>query len=155
VVAAEHTVGFGDDLDEVARLRAVLLRLGRRLRAIDAGSGLTPAELSVVGATVRWGPIRPSELARREGLNPTMLSRILARLVDDGTLCRQDDPADGRVALVSVTTSGRRLHRQIRAARAQVLHEHIGRLPTSQQRAISAALPALESLVELLDGGRR
>ena len=73
MIADDLADGFGDDLDEAARLRAVLLRLGRRLRAIDAGSGLTPAELSVVGATVRWGPIRPSELARREGLNPTML----------------------------------------------------------------------------------
>ncbi len=143
------------DLDEAARLRAVLLRLGRRLRAVDAGSGLTPAELSVLGAAVRSGPIRPSELARCEGINPTTLSRLLARLVDDGALCRQDDPTDGRGALVSVTARGRRLHRQIRAARARALGEHIARLPTSQQRAISAALPALEALIELVDGSAR
>ncbi|MHB1710676.1 MAG: MarR family winged helix-turn-helix transcriptional regulator [Acidimicrobiales bacterium] len=145
------------DLDKAARLRAVLFRLGRRLRAIDAGSGLTPAELSVLGTAARRGPIRPSELARHEGINPTTLSRLLARLVDENALCRQDDPADGRVALVSVTARGRRLHQQLRAARARTLCEHVARLPASQQRAISAALPALEALVELVelvDGGR-
>jgi DNA-binding MarR family transcriptional regulator len=133
----------------------VLLRLGRRLRAIDAGARLTPAELSALGAVVRGGPIRPSELARREGINPTTLSRLLVRLVDEGALCRQDDPTDGRGALVSVTTQGRRLHQQIRAARGRALREQLARLPASQQRAISAALPALEALIDLLDGSAR
>lgn len=133
----------------------MLFRLGRRLRAIDAGSGLTPAELSVLGAVVRGGPIRPSELARREGINPTTLSRLLGRLVDEGALCRHDDPTDGRGALVSVTARGRRLHLQLRAARARALGEHVAQLPAPQQRAISAALPALEALVGLVDGGAR
>ncbi|MHB1930855.1 MAG: MarR family winged helix-turn-helix transcriptional regulator [Acidimicrobiales bacterium] len=133
----------------------MLLRLGRRLRAIDAGSGLTPGELSVLGAVVRDGPIRPSELARCEGINPTTLSRLLGRLVEDGALCRHDDPADGRGALVSVTARGRRLHQQLRAARARALCGHVARLPTPQQRAISAAIPALEALIELVDGSAR
>jgi DNA-binding MarR family transcriptional regulator len=133
----------------------VLLRLGRRIRAIDAGSGLTPAELSILGTAVRCGPIRPSDLARREAINPTTLSRLLARLVDAGALCRQDDPADGRGALVSATARGRRLYQQLRAARARALCEHVVRLPASQQRAVSAAIPALEALVELVDGSAR
>jgi DNA-binding MarR family transcriptional regulator len=155
LVAGETGSRPAGDLDEAARLRAVLLRLGRRLRAIDAGSGLTPVELSALGAVVRGGPIRPSDLARYEGINPTTLSRLLARLVDEGALRRQDDPTDGRGALVSVTAVGRRLHQQLRAARGRALREHLARLPASQQRAVSAALPALEALIELLDGSTR
>jgi DNA-binding MarR family transcriptional regulator len=128
-----------------------LLRLGRRLRAIDAGSGLTPAELSVLGAAVRCGPIHPSALAQCEAINPTTLSRLLARLVDEGALCREDDPADGRGALVCVTARGRRLHQQLRVAHARALCEHVARLSDSQQRAISAAIPALEVLIEVVD----
>jgi len=143
------------DLDEAAQLRAALLRLGRRLRAIDAGSGLTPAELSVLGSVVRSGAIRPSALAQAEGMNPTMLSRLLARLVDGGALERQDDPADRRVALVTATPLGRHVHRQLRVARAKALWRHVGQLPVEQQRAISAALPALEALVELVECERR
>jgi DNA-binding MarR family transcriptional regulator len=143
------------NLDEVDRLNAVLFRLGRRLRAIDARTGLTPAELSALGTAVRVGPIRPSELARREGINPATLSRLLARLVDEGALCREDDPADGRGALVCVTARGRRLHQQLRVAHARALCEHVARLSDSQQRAISAAIPALEALIEVMDGSAR
>ncbi len=143
------------DLDEPARLRAALLRLGRRLRAIDAGTGLTPAELAVLGAVVRCGPVRPSELAQLEGLNPTMVSRLLAHLVDEKVLCRDDDPADRRGALVAVTARGHQLHQQLRAARAHALFVQLQRLPPAQQEAISAAVPALEALSELLGGHRR
>ncbi len=108
-----------------------------------------------MGVAVRRGPVRPSELARQEGINPTTLSRLLSRLVDDGALCREHDPADGRVALVSATARGRRLHQQLRAARARTLREHVARLPAPHQRAVAAAIPALEALAELVDGGRR
>jgi DNA-binding MarR family transcriptional regulator len=142
------------ETDEAARLRAALLGLGRLLRNIDAGSGLTPTEMAVVAAVDRCGPIRPSDLARHQALNPTMLSRVLTRLVEDGTLARDECPGDGRVALMSVTVRGRQLHQQLQAARAAALRRHMGRLPLSQQQAVSAALPALEALVELLGSGR-
>ncbi|MHB2028437.1 MAG: MarR family winged helix-turn-helix transcriptional regulator [Acidimicrobiales bacterium] len=154
-VADESQSRPAGNLDEVDRLHVVLFRLGRQLRAIDAGTGLTPAELSALGTAVRIGPIRPSELARREGINPATLSRLMARLVDEGALCREDDPADGRGALVSVTAHGRRLHQQLRVARARALCEHVASLSDSQQRAISTAIPALEALIEVMDGSAR
>lgn len=147
------TSGAGDS-DEAVRLRAALLRLGRLLRNIDAGSGLTPAELAVLAAVDRYGPVRPSALARHQALNPTMLSRLLGRLVEDGAVTRGDDPDDGRVALVSVTARGRQLHQQVQRARAAALRQHLEQLTVSQQRAVSAALPALEALAELVGRDR-
>lgn len=152
--SAEALAGGAGDFDEAARLRAALLRLGRLLRNIDAGSGLTPAEISVLAAVDRCGPVRPSDLARHQALNPTMLSRLLGRLVAAGTLARHDDPGDGRGALVSVTVRGRRLHQRLQAARAAELRRHLDRLPASQQQAVRAALPALEALAELVGGVR-
>lgn len=146
--------GGAGDFDEAARLRAALLRLGRLLRSIDAGSGLTPAESAVLAAVDRHGPVRPSDLARQQALNPTMLSRLLGRLVEEGALTRGEDPGDRRVALVAVTGRGRRLHKQVQAARAAELRRQLDRLPTAQQRAVSAALPALEALAELVGAER-
>lgn len=143
-----------DEADEAARLRVALLRLGRLLRNIDAGSGLTPAELGVLAAVDRGGPVRPSELARQQALNPTMLSRLLGRLVAAGTLTRQEDPGDGRGALVTVTPRGRRLHQRLQAARAAALRRHLDQLPAAQQRAVRAALPALEALADLVGRDR-
>lgn len=142
--------GAAGEFDEAARLRAALLRLGRLLRSIDAGSGLTPAETAVLAAVDRHGPVRPSDLARQQALNPTMLSRLLGRLVEEGALSRGEDADDRRVALVAVTARGHRLHKQVQAARAAELRRHLDRLPPAQQRAISAALPALEALADLV-----
>jgi len=142
------------ELDEPVRLETVLLRLSRHLRTIDAGSGLTPAELSVLSAIVRGGPVRPSDLAVHEGRNPTMVSRLLTRLVEDGSIRRQDDPTDGRGALFVATSRGRLLHGQVRSARAAVVASHLGCLPANHRRRISAALPALEALEEQFGGVR-
>lgn len=142
------------ELDESVRLEMVLLRLSRHLRTIDAGSGLTPAELSALSAIVRGGPVRPSDLAVHEGRNPTMVSRLLTRLVEDGSIRRQDDPTDGRGALFVATSRGRLLHRQVRAARAAVVASHLGCLPANQRQQISAAVPALEALEEQFGGVR-
>ena len=146
--------GGGGDFDEAARLRAVLLRLGRLLRSIDAGSGLTPAEPAVLAAVDRHGPVRPSDLARQQALNPTMLSRLVGRLVEEGALTRGEDAGDRRVALVSVTARGRRLHKQLQTARAAALRRQLDRLPPAQQQAVAAALPALEALAELVGAER-
>jgi DNA-binding MarR family transcriptional regulator len=146
--------GGAGDFDEAARLRAALLRLARLLRSIDAGSGLTPAETAVLAAVDRHGPVRPSDLARQQALNPTMLSRLLGRLVEGGALTRGEGAGDRRVALVAVTARGHRLHKQLQAARAAELRRHLDRLTPAQQRAISTALPALEALAGLVGAER-
>jgi DNA-binding MarR family transcriptional regulator len=136
-------------IDEAARLRAAILRLARRLRAIDAGTGFTPAELSCLGAIVHRGPMRSSDLAAAEQLNPTMLSRLLGRLVDAGVVSRQADPEDRRGALVDATARGRRTHERLRTERARALRAQVLLLSDEQRRDLLAALPALEALVEL------
>jgi hypothetical protein len=45
------------DADRTARLRAVIGRLGRRLRTTSAGSELTPTQTSVLFTIVRLGPL--------------------------------------------------------------------------------------------------
>src|SRR5947209_14575939 len=93
------------DLDTAARLRVAIGRLSRRLRTTAAGSaaGLTPTKISVLLTVVRDGPIRLSALAESESLNPTMLSRVIAHLVDAGLLARTSDDGDRRAAWVEAT----------------------------------------------------
>lgn len=146
------TTGSGSvaDLEEAAQLRTVLLKLGRRLRAIGAVGDLTPAEQSALGAVVRRGPLRASELAGIEGLNPTMVSRVLGRLEHDGWVRRFEDEDDRRVVKVESTALGRRLHERLRTERALVLVELLDELPDAKRRVILRALPALEDLAEVI-----
>ena len=85
------------DTDTAARLRASVMRLHRRLRPTAAGAsaGLTPTRLSVLYTVVRLGPIRLSELAAEEGINPTMLSRVIGDLADAGLVTASAIPGTG------------------------------------------------------------
>lgn len=145
-----------DPLEAAARLRTALIRVVRRLQSIDvaAGAGFTPAELSLLGAVVRRGPVRSSELAACEGLHPTMASRLVARLAERGLVCRDPAASDGRATLVSATPDGHERFAQLRAQRAASLSAALERLPLDERRALEGALPALEALGDQLAGSR-
>ena len=133
--------------DAAARLRAVVGKLSRRLDATARGTGLTSSQLSALGVVARQGPIRLAELAEIEHVNPTMLSRIVGALVDDGLLRRRPDPDDRRAGLVEVTPQGRRTHDRLRAERGRALGDGLAALSPEDRAIVEAALPALEALV--------
>jgi DNA-binding MarR family transcriptional regulator len=99
---------------------------------------------------VRNGPIRLAELGEQEGLNPTLLSRTVAHLVEAGLVVRTADADDRRSAWVEPTDAGRRLADEIRQHRTRALRNALARLHQDDQRAVERALPALEQLAEQL-----
>ena len=109
----------------VDRLRMALGITSRYLRSTDAGAGLTPTELSILATITRRGSLRLTELAEIERVNPTMLSRMAARLVEGGLISREAD-----------------------AERTASLAAHLDELTGDDMRALVAALPALEALAE-------
>jgi DNA-binding MarR family transcriptional regulator len=138
------------DADDVNRLRIALGRISRFLDRLSRGHRLTGTQASVLASVTRLGPIRLSELADVEGLNPTMLSRIVAKLEDAGLFRRLPDPVDRRAALVEVTDAGRAEQLRVRAERSELLATRLGALPPDRAAELLAALPALESLAEEL-----
>lgn len=138
------------------RLRAAIGRLHRRLRPTAAGTaaGLTPTRLSVLFTIVRCGPIRLSDLAGEEGLNPTMLSRVVADFAEAGLVTRVSDPGDRRAALVEATSEGRALCERMRGERTDVLDLALASLDEQELRALEQALPVLEKLARGLKGRR-
>ena len=134
------------ETETVERLRVALAILSRALRQTIAGAGLTPTELSVLATVTRLGPMRISDLAEAERINPTMLSRVTARLGEAGLIRREIDSADRRSAQLGPTTAGRALQRRIRAERTASLREHLAGMSQAEVRSILDSLPALESL---------
>jgi len=144
------------DDETVIRLRRVILRLARQLNAASVGEGLTPTQASVLGIVTHRGPLGLTELTEIEGLNPTMLSRVVGKLDSFGLIKRLRDPEDFRAARVEVTPKGRNVYKRIKAQRSAVISESVAGLPDGQQAALLAALPALENLAEdLRDTVRR
>src|ERR1039458_4799518 len=94
--------------DVSVRLRMVTARLSRRLERTRAGAALTSIETTMLATTALGGPVGLSKLARAEGMNPSMLSRVIRHLEDSGLIVRRSDPGDRRAALVAATPAGRR-----------------------------------------------
>jgi DNA-binding MarR family transcriptional regulator len=147
----------GTDSNTTQRLRIVLGRLARALRPTEAGlaADLTPTRVAVLLNTIGSGPIRLSELAAQEGLNPTLLSRTVAHLAEGGLVVRTVDQFDRRSAWVQATQAGREVAEAIREQRTQALEQALGQLSAEDRCSVEAALPALERLAKRLrrEGG--
>jgi DNA-binding MarR family transcriptional regulator len=136
------------DAELVARLRGVIPRLARQFNETSTGADLTPTQYSVLALVRINGPLGLAELTELEGLNPTMLSRIVKVLDERGLIRRLPDPNDMRAARVEVTPAGEQVHDQVRGQRTQVLSEWLERLPPETADLLLAAVPALEALAE-------
>jgi DNA-binding MarR family transcriptional regulator len=136
------------DAELVVRLRGVIPRLARQFNETSTGADLTPTQYSVLALVRVRGPLGLAELTELEGLNPTMLSRIVKVLDERGLIRRLPDPSDMRAARVEVTPEGARLHEQVREQRTQVLSEWLERLPEETAEQLLAAVPAMEALAE-------
>ena len=140
------------DLETAPRLRMAIGKLSRRLRPAPAAvaAGLTPTQISLLLNVARHGPIRLSELATAEAINPTQLSRSVAHLVDIGAVERASDQGDRRAAWVKPTATGRRLAEKIRRERTDALNLALADLAPDERRRIEDAVPALERLADIL-----
>jgi DNA-binding MarR family transcriptional regulator len=139
-----------DDDDEVTRLRLALARIAKLVdRQVTAGN-LTRTQMSVLAAVVRRGRIGATELADLEGLNPTMLSRVIGKLESEGLLRRVAHPDDRRAVLVEPTPAGQRVQRRLRQERRALFAERLDLLPEAIGADLIAALPALEALADAM-----
>ena len=138
------------DDDAAIRLRRVIAKLARQLNASSTGAGLTPSQASVLGLIVAREPLGLGELARLEGLNPTMLSRVISILQSLDLIERIPDPADLRSVSVVSTAAGRRTDKQIKTRRAAAVSRCMDQLEPAQAGALIMALPALEELADTM-----
>jgi DNA-binding MarR family transcriptional regulator len=142
--------GEAMDEDGVIRLRRVISKLARQLNASSTDAGLTPSQASVLGLIVVRGPLSLGELADLEGLNPTMLSRVVSKLQAMGLIDRIPDPADLRSASVAATPEGRQIDQRVKSQRAAAVSQCMDLLTAHHQAVLTQALPALEELAEAL-----
>jgi DNA-binding MarR family transcriptional regulator len=145
--------------DEVDRLRIVLGRISRMVDRQVPGDGMTRTQLSVLGTIARRQTMGMSELAEREGLNPTMLSRIVGNLEAAALVSRTPGPDDRRSVVVEITATGAKLQARRQRERTRLFAERLGRVDPQRTAALLDALPALESLADAMrpdrDAGAR
>jgi DNA-binding MarR family transcriptional regulator len=142
----------GATVEVADRLRAAVARLSRSLRLTHADGNLSPSQREVLFTITRRGPLRLSELAASEGLNPTMVSRIVSHLENAQLVTRSPDGTDARVVHLESTDAGRALCQEMRNERTDALLFALEKLSARQRRELTDVLPTLDALVETLRG---
>lgn len=90
------------------------------------------------------GPIRMGELAERLLVANSSCNRVVGRLVDGGLVERRGDEGDGRVRLVDLTPTGKRVWRRMAAVHSRDIEALFGApLTATQVGAVDAALQQL------------
>ena len=141
------TIAPVDTAALAARLRLGVTRLARRLRQ-EAEAGVTPSMLSALSSAERQGSLTMRDLCHAEQVQPPTMTRIVAALVEAGLVVRDPDPADGRVAWVTVTPEGRRLLERSRRRKEAYLAKSLRSLEQEELRTLEAAAEILERLTD-------
>jgi DNA-binding MarR family transcriptional regulator len=79
------------------------------------------------------------------------VSVLVQQLVTAGLVSRTARPEDRRAVMLELTDAGRQTLTDWLAAHQRRLSGALSRLPAADQQAISAALPALSRLVDVLE----
>jgi DNA-binding MarR family transcriptional regulator len=134
--------------EEIARLRRALRR---GARVADPGNTLAVAQLEILGALAEHPGSRPGQLARLLNMRPNTVTTIVNALAAQGMVARVTATGDRRAVELSVTEAGRQAVLAWQATNAAVLNLAVSTLPVKQQRALAAAVPALDALARAID----
>ena len=141
VVVTQRNEALGQAL---YALGAAVVR--RRTRPL----GLTA--LSTLATLERTGPRRVTDLAVAEEVSQPSMTSVVTQLERLGLAERRRDRGDARVVLVAITRAGRQHLRESRRAGAAALTELIDKLDERDAADLSAALPALRRLLNVVAG---
>jgi DNA-binding MarR family transcriptional regulator len=129
-----------------SQLRLAVLRLSRRLRQEAAGQ-ITASQLSALAAVAHNGEVSLGELAAIERVAPPSMTRIAARMEEQGLVARLADATDRRVARLVITEEGQALLDETRTRRDLFLAGRLQQLTDDERADLARAIPILERLI--------
>ncbi|MFJ9743228.1 MarR family winged helix-turn-helix transcriptional regulator [Streptomyces sp. NPDC101166] len=120
--------------------------LRRRLRAGLTLPRLRGAEVELLRLVAARPGVGVSDAAGELHLAGNSVSTLVNRLVGEGYLVRETDPADRRAARLLLTGAAEARLGDWQRRRAELVGRHVARLDAADREALRAALPALRSL---------
>jgi DNA-binding MarR family transcriptional regulator len=137
-----------------AELLSVIARLNRWATR-QADLSLPPAQGRLLAQIDELGTARIGDLARADHCSqPTMTTQV-QRLEERGWVSREQDPADARAVLISLTEQGRELLAYVRRRRAQVLAPYLDDLDDTERARIEDAVDVLRSFLDAVSAAAR
>ncbi|MFI5838900.1 MarR family winged helix-turn-helix transcriptional regulator [Catenuloplanes sp. NPDC051500] len=136
--------------DTLGRLHQVL----RRAAARRNGAGLLPdAQIAVLRLVEGRPGIRVRDVAEALRAAPNTVSTLVGDLANAGLLARERAPENRRQVRLTLTGQARDRIDAYHAQRREVVADALDRLGPEARDRITAALPDLHRLAELIDAG--
>ncbi|NNM47262.1 MarR family winged helix-turn-helix transcriptional regulator [Knoellia koreensis] len=140
------------DVDDVAAVLSSLSALIRTSRAIgrrlldESGTSSTP--LAVLKVLARGdGHDRPGDLAVATGVAPSVVSRVIARLEEDGLVTRRKDDVDARACHIALTDAGTAHLEHVHREAAARLAPELAGIPAEDLHRMPHLLQELEQAI--------
>jgi len=105
-------------------------------------TAITPAQFGLL-TLLRQRPLTSTELAHKWGVAAPTMSKMVNLLVEHGWVAREEDPADRRRKILSLTPEGLGLHSSIYDAVCHNVADSLADLSAEQQANIAAGLGLL------------
>lgn len=140
------------DIEVSAALRTAVTKLARMARSEGQRHDvrhLPSGLLSALSALEQHGSMSPGELAIKESVRKSSMTRLVRALVADAYVRREPHPTDGRSDVLAITDEGVKALQQSRDFVDGWYARRIAQLTKSERRALTAALPALRKLSDL------
>lgn len=112
-------------------------------RLCEQRHGISRHEWGFVALLAAFGPLAPSELAVRAGMDRSRTSKALMPLLAKGLIERRATPHDRRRATVALTDSGRRLHARLFQSVLDIHHALLEPFGAAERRQLARLLDRL------------
>jgi DNA-binding MarR family transcriptional regulator len=131
-------------------LHSAAIHLLRRVRKEDERAGVSPGRLSALSVLVFAGPMRLTDLARAEQVQPPTMTRIVAGLEAQGLVRRRAVSGDARAVMLEATRRGATVMHEGRARRVARLAAALRTLPARDLDALGRAAALLEDVAKTI-----
>ena len=138
-------------VEVVAVLGALRRVIRRKLRDSVPAPRLHGTQLELLALVEAQPGIGVAAAARALHLAGNTVSTLVNQLVTEGILVREVDPADRRAARLRLTEHAEARLAGWRRARTELVRTAVDQLPSTDQNALAAALPALRRLLAQLE----
>jgi len=128
-------------------LRLVVGRLARRLRQ-RGETGVSASLLSAMWTIERLEPVTLGDLASFERVQPPTVTRVVAKLEEQGLAIREGHESDRRSFRIRLTPQGRRLLDRTRTRRTAYLARGLKDVSEADRETLRKAVRILERVLE-------
>lgn len=130
-----------EPIEAALRAADVLMRVAAR-SVMEVDHIVTSPQLRILVRIAVHGPQNPGDIATELGVHASNATRASEKLVRAGLIERQEDPADRRYVLLTLTHEGQRLVERVIGHRRDAIAAVFAAMPEAEREAAARSFDA-------------